>query len=324
MEGSRLKELRSKKAFKAIQNKSGILLGLIILMAFFSIQANNFLSQRNLLNILLQSSISATVALGMTVVITGGGIDLSVGSVMAISSITAASFMAGGMHMALAIVLALLIAVCFGVVNGFIISRTTIAPFIVTLGMQSIARGIVYVFTDGRPITGVSDSYKYIGSAAWLADVIPLPVLFMLFFAVIAYITLHKSKFGRHVFAVGSNENTAYLSGVDVVKIKQCMYMLCSAFAAVAGIIYASRVISGQPNAGENYETDAIAATVIGGTSMAGGQGSIVGTVLGALIMGILSNGLNMLSINYYYQRIAIGIVIIGAVYLDSIRSKRR
>ena len=323
MEGSRLKERRSKKAFKAIQNKSGILLGLIILMAFFSIQANNFLSQRNLLNILLQSSISATVALGMTVVITGGGIDLSVGSVMAISSITAASFMAGGMHMALAIVLALLIAVCFGVVNGFIISRTTIAPFIVTLGMQSIARGIVYIICNGVPITQLPDEFHIFGGGK-LADVIPLPVLFMLFFAVIAYITLHKSKFGRHVFAVGSNENTAYLSGVDVVKIKQCMYMLCSAFAAVAGIIYASRVISGQPNAGENYETDAIAATVIGGTSMAGGQGSIVGTVLGALIMGILSNGLNMLSINYYYQRIAIGIVIIGAVYLDSIRSKRR
>ena len=173
------------------------------------------------------------------------------------------------------------------------------------------------------PITQLPDEFHIFGGGK-LADVIPLPVLFMLFFAVIAYITLHKSKFGRHVFAVGSNENTAYLSGVDVVKIKQCMYMLCSAFAAVAGIIYASRVISGQPNAGENYETDAIAATVIGGTSMAGGQGSIVGTVLGALIMGILSNGLNMLSINYYYQRIAIGIVIIGAVYLDSIRSKRR
>ena len=174
MEGSRLKELRSKKAFKAIQNKSGILLGLIILMAFFSIQANNFLSQRNLLNILLQSSISATVALGMTVVITGGGIDLSVGSVMASSSITAASFMAGGMHMALAIVLALLIAVCFGVVNGFIISRTTIAPFSVTLGMQSIARGIVYIICNGvgQFLECLSRFYKIAKDSG---DMLPMP-----------------------------------------------------------------------------------------------------------------------------------------------------
>ncbi|WP_293200334.1 ABC transporter permease [Paenibacillus sp.] len=310
------------KIAKAIRNKSGILIGLLILGTFFAIKAPNFLSQKNLLNVLLQSSISAIVALGMTVVITGGGIDLSVGSVMAISSIVASRLMAGGMYMAPAIAIGILIGGCFGVLNGFIISRTTIAPFIVTLGMQSIARGIVYILCDGVPITKLPTKFNFFGGGR-IAGVVPVPVIFMLIFVIIAFNILHRSRFGRHVFAVGSNENTAYLSGVDVTRIKQTMYILCSIFAAIAGIIYASRVISGQPNAGEGYETDAIAATVIGGTSMAGGQGSIIGTVLGALIMGILSNGLNMLSINYYYQKVTIGIVIIGAVYLDSIRNKK-
>jgi ribose transport system permease protein len=323
LEGKQIRQFRARKGVKAIQNKSGILLGLLILVTFFAIKAPNFLSQKNLLNILLQSSITAIVALGMTMVITGGGIDLSVGSVLAISSIVSANFMTDGMPMPLSILLGIAIGTGFGVVNGFIISRTSIAPFIVTLGMQSIARGIVYIICNGVPITKLPVAFNVFGGGK-IAGVVPVPVVFMLAFAVLAFIILHRSKFGRHIFAVGSNENTAYLSGVNVVKVKQSMYIFCSAFAAIAGIIYASRVISGQPNAGEGYETDAIAATVIGGTSMAGGQGSIVGTVMGALIMGILSNGLNMLSINYYYQKVTIGVVIIGAVYMDAIRNKKR
>lgn len=318
-----MKTMKNHKIIRNIRNKSGILVGLIILITFFAIKAPNFLTKKNLLNVLLQSSITAIVAQGMTIVITGGGIDLSVGSVLALSSIFAAKFMAGNMAMWLAIILGILIGVLFGVINGFIISRTTIAPFIVTLGIQSIGRGIVYIACDGVPITKLPMDFRVIGGGK-LLDLIPIPALFMLFFGAIAFTILHRSKFGRHVFAVGSNENTAYLSGVNVVKIKQIMYIICSTFAGIAGIIYASRVISGQPNAGESYETDAIAATVIGGTSMAGGQGSIIGTILGALIMGILSNGLNMLSVNYYYQKVTIGLVIIGAVYLDSIRNKKK
>lgn len=189
--------------------------------------------------------------------------------------------------------------------------------------MLSIARGIVYVACDGVPITGLPSEFSVLGAGRAFGT-IPVPIIILSVLAVVMGIIFHKSKFGRHIFALGSNENTAYLSGVNTKKVKFMMYLCCSLMAAIAGIILTSRVISGQPNSGEAYETDAIAAAVIGGASMSGGQGSIIGTLIGALMMGVLNNGLNLLGLSYFYQKIAIGMVIIAAVYIDMLRSRKK
>ena len=308
---------------KTILGKASILLGLLLLCTFFSFTARNFLTQKNLLNIALQTSIIAIVAIGQTYTITGGGIDLSVGSVVGLSSIEVSMLLVHDVSIPIAILMAIAAGLTCGAINGFIIAYGGIAPFIATLGMLSIARGIVYVACDGVPITGLPSSFSVFG-AGRIFGTIPVPIIILSVLAVVMGVIFHKSKFGRHIFALGSNENTAYLSGVNTKKVKFMMYLCCSLMAAIAGIILTSRVISGQPNSGEAYETDAIAAAVIGGASMSGGQGSIVGTLIGALMMGVLNNGLNLLGLSYFYQKIAIGMVIIAAVYIDMLRSRKK
>lgn len=313
----------SKGRVKEFLQSARILLGLTLLCVFFSITANNFLTQRNLINVVLQSSIIAIVAFGQTYVITGGCIDLSVGSIVGLSSVSVAIFMTKGMSIPLAIALAIALGLLCGAVNGSIVAYGNITPFIATLGTQSIIRGIIYVICDGIPVINLPSEFGLIGSAR-INGLIPLPVILMLVIAVIVGIVYHKSKLGRHIFGVGSNSKAAHLSGVNVRIVQMKMYLMSSGLSAIAGIILAARLISGQPNSGEAYETDAIASAVIGGASMAGGQGSIVGTLIGSLIMGTLSNGLNMMGLDYFYQKIAIGAVIIGAVYLDMLRNKKR
>ena len=291
---------------KSILGKASILLGLLLLCTFFSFTARNFLTQKNLLNIALQTSIIAIVAIGQTYTITGGGIDLSVGSVVGLSSIVVSMLLVHDVSIPIAILMAIAAGLTCGAINGFIIAYGGIAPFIATLGMLSIARGIVYVACDGVPITGLPSEFSVLGAGRAFGT-IPVPIIILSVLAVVMGIIFHKSKFGRHIFALGSNENTAYLSGVNTKKVKFMMY-LCS----------------GQPNSGEAYETDAIAAAVIGGASMSGGQGSIIGTLIGALMMGVLNNGLNLLGLSYFYQKIAIGMVIIAAVYIDMLRSRKK
>lgn len=312
----------NKSRAKSLLQSARILLGLALLCAFFAVTANNFFTHRNLINVVLQSSLIAIVAFGQTCVITGGGIDLSVGSIVGLSSVSVAIFMSKGVQIPLAILFALALGLFCGLVNGTIISYGNITPFIATLGSQSIIRGIIYVICDGIPVTNLPPAFGLLGSTK-IGGVIPLPVILMLLIAVIVGIIFHKSRLGRHIFAVGSNQNAAHLSGVNIRLIKMKMYLMSSGLAAIAGIILAARLISGQPNSGEAYETDAIASAVIGGASMAGGQGSMVGTLIGALIMGTLSNGLNLMGLDYFYQKIAIGAVIIGAVYLDMLRNKK-
>ena len=308
---------------KSILGKASILLGLLLLCTFFSFTARNFLTQKNLLNIALQTSIIAIVAIGQTYTITGGGIDLSVGSVVGLSSIVVSMLLVHDVSIPIAILMAIAAGLTCGAINGFIIAYGGSAPFIATLGMLSIARGIVYVACDGVPITGLPSEFSVLGAGRAFGT-IPVPIIILSVLAVVMGIIFHKSKFGRHIFALGSNENTAYLSGVNTKKVKFMMYLCCSLMAAIAGIILTSRVISGQPNSGEAYETDAIAAAVIGGASMSGGQGSIIGTLIGALMMGVLNNGLNLLGLSYFYQKIAIGMVIIAAVYIDMLRSRKK
>ncbi|GGG04002.1 hypothetical protein GCM10010916_21310 [Paenibacillus abyssi] len=302
--------------------KLGAFLGLILLGLFFSFASSSFLQVNNLLNIALQTSIVAIVAIGQTYVIIKGGIDLSVGSIAALSGVIAAQMMTSGSPIWIAVIVGIVGGIVCGLLNGAIISYGNIPPFIATLGMMGIARGAVLVITDGTPVSGLPRSYGVLGGGTVFG--IPMPVILMVIISIIMAVILSRSRFGRSVYAIGSNEKAAFLSGINVNKTKLGVYALSGMLAGIAGIILTSRLISAAPTAGQNYELDAIAAAVIGGASLSGGVGTIVGTLIGAFIMGILRNGLNLLGVSYYWQQIAIGIVIVGAVYIDTLRQKAK
>ena len=295
------------------------LIGLVLLIGIVSILNPAFLSGKNILNILRQTSVNAIIAAGMTIVILTGGIDLSVGSILAISGAVCASLMVNGQNMILAVIIAIIIGGVFGTLNGFIISKGKLQPFIATLATMTILRGVTMVFTDGKPITlGSGDlaiSFSKIGGGTILG--IPTPVIIMIVVFVVSAYILSNTKMGRYTYALGSNEEATKLSGLNTDKIKIWVYTISGILAAVAGIILTSRLYSAQPTAGNGYELDAIAAVVLGGTSLTGGKGKISGTIIGALIIGVLSNALNMLDVSSYYQMMVKGVVILIAVLLD-------
>ena len=277
------------------------MMGLLILCIFFSVTTKSFLTQRNLLNIATQTSVAVIVAIAETYIIASGCIDLSVGSGVAFSGLVVASAMKAGIPVPIAMILALGMGMA--------------------LGTNSIFRGIVLVIMDGVPMSGLKSEFTWIGSGklwGWL----PWAVIFMAVIAVVMAILLKKSKFGRYVYAIGSNEQAAYLSGIPVNKIKVMNYVISGALVAFAGMLLAARVSSAAPTAGDLYETNAIAASVIGGATLSGGKGSIAGTIVGAFIIGVLSNGLNLIGLNYFWQQVAIGVVIISAVFLEVVRER--
>lgn len=295
------------------------IIGLILFSIIVSFLSPRFLTVPNMLNVFKQTSINAVIAAGMTFVILTGGIDLSVGSILAFSGAICASLIASGMNVFVAIILALAVGGGVGAVSGLIISKGKIQPFIATLAMMTILRGATLVFTDGRPI-GLGNSkgamaFSKLGAGQLLG--IPIPVYFMIVVFAICYYILTQTRLGRYVYAVGGNEEASRLSGLNTTKLKVWVYTISGILASLSGIIVTSRLFSAQPNAGSGYELDAIAAVVLGGTSLAGGQGSILGTVVGALIIGILNNSLNLLNVSSYYQMIAKGAVILIAVLLD-------
>lgn len=306
-----------------ILNKYGmllILLALIILMSFLS---PAFLTSDNLLNIVRQMSVVGIAAIGVTFVIISGGIDLSAGSVIALTSVVAASMAHPDSYFVLVpIVLGIGIGMTAGVINGTIISKGNIAPFIVTLGMMAIARGFALLYTGGRPIGDLSDSFAYIGRGTMLG--VPVPIVIFAIVAIFSYILLNKTTFGKYVYAMGGNEQAAVIAGVNVDKYKIMVYGYAGLLAGLAGVILTSRVASGQPTAGLMYELDAIAAAVIGGTSLAGGIGTIGGTVIGVLILGVINNSFDLLNISSYWQQIIKGIIIIVAVFIDSKKNKSK
>jgi ribose transport system permease protein len=302
--------------------KIGAFLGLILLGLFFSFANSHFLQVNNLMNIALQTSIVAIVAIGQTYVIIKGGIDLSVGSIAALAGVIAAEMMTSGSPIWLSVLVGVLGGVVCGLINGAIISYGKIPPFIATLGMMGIARGAVLVITDGIPVSGLPKSFSKLGGGTILG--IPMPIIILVIIAIIMAAILARSRFGRSVYAIGSNEKAAYLSGINVNKTKLGVYGLSGLLAGIAGVILTSRLVSAAPTAGQNYELDAIAAAVIGGASLSGGVGTVMGTLIGAFIMGILRNGLNLLGVSYYWQQIAIGVVIIGAVYIDTLRQRSK
>ena len=276
----------------SIAQKLGPLLGLIVLVVVVSIMNPSFLAPLNILNLLRQVAINALIAYGMTFVILTGGIDLSVGAILALSSTLMAGMMVSGMDPILAILVGCLLGAIMGAVNGLLITKGKMAPFIVTLATMTIFRGLTMVYTNGNPITGLGDSFMFqvFGRGYFLG--IPVPAITMIITFVILWVILHKTPFGRQTYAIGGNEKAAIISGIKVDRVKIMIYSLAGLLAALAGAILTSRLNSASPTAGDSYELDAIAAVVLGGTSLSGGRGWIVGTLIGALIIGTLNNGL--------------------------------
>lgn len=297
--------------------KLGPLIGLVFIIIVLSFLSDSFFTVDNILNLLRQISINALIAFGMTFVILTAGIDLSVGSLLALGSALTAGMLSSGMDPMLAVFLGLIIGLLLGAFNGLIITKGKVAPFIATLATMTIYRGATLVYTDGKPVTGLSDSalFEMMGKGYFFW--IPVPVIIMIIVFFILYFVLNNTVFGRRVYAVGGNEEAATLSGVKTDRTKIMVYAITGMLAVLAGIILTSRLNSAQPTAGTMYELDAIAAVVIGGTSLMGGRGRITGTLIGALIIGVISNGLNLLNVSSFYQQIVKGAVILFAVMLD-------
>ncbi|WP_273836304.1 ABC transporter permease [Guptibacillus sedimenti] len=312
--------INSKQSKKAILAKMYALLGLIIMSVILSIASPYFLTTDNLLTIALETSIIAILALGQVYVIISAGIDLSVGSTLALAGVISSQLLLAGWPTPVALLAGILAGGFLGLINGFVITKGKMPPFIVTLGMMGVARGLALVLTDGLPVSGLPESFTNLGNGRILN--IPIPVIFLVIVAVIAAFILSKTIFGRYVYSIGSNEEAAQLSGINVNFHKMMIYVVCGLFAGLAGVLMSARLVSAQPSAGMGYELDAIAAVVIGGASLMGGIGTVGGTIIGAFIMGVLRNGLNLLNVSPFWQQIAIGIVIVLAVYLDQIRRK--
>jgi len=294
--------------------KTGI--GLLILVTVLSFMSPYFLTIPNLLNVVRQVSIIAIVSFGMTMVILTGGIDLSVGSMLAFSGAIAAGMIVNsGLNVFLAIFIGLAAGTALGLFNGIAVAKAKLPAFIVTLAMMTVARGFTLIYTNGRPISGFNETFRFFG-AGYLGR-IPVPVLIMFILLIAIYILLKKTPLGRYIYAIGGNEKATKLSGINTDRIKIAVYALNGFLAAVSGIILTSRLNSAQPMAGEGYELDAIAAVVLGGTSLSGGSGGVVGTIVGALIIAVLNNGLNLLNVSSFYQLVAKGAVILLAVFLD-------
>lgn len=301
------KFLKKTKEYPAI-------VGFVGLVIFFSLLSDRFMTLSNFTNVLRQVSIQAIIAFGMTLVIISGGIDLSVGSVFALSAILMASVVKNG-SVFLGILTALLVGALLGAINGFIIAKGKIQPFIVTLATMAIARSLTLVYSEGMPITGFPQSFRVIGRGEVTGIPVPVMIMFAIF-GVIFYIS-NYTKLGLYTYAIGGNETAAKLSGVKVDIYKIIIYMISGLLAATSAIILTSRLNSAQPTFGTGYELDAIAAVVLGGASLSGGKGTVVGTLFGALIMGILNNGLNLLNVSPFYQQGVKGIVILIAVLLE-------
>jgi ribose transport system permease protein len=318
------KHLEHLKRFQSV-------LALALMILALALMSDKFLTVDNSLNVLRQICANLCLSIGMTIIILSGGIDLSVGSMLALSGAVSAGLLKNGVaipgtnvFLEVTVSGAILVGVCVGTVlgwfNGFVITRFKLPPFVATLGMLSIARGLTMLWTGGFPITRLGDSFAFIGSGHWLG--LPMPVWISGALVAVFMVVMKRTRFGRHVYAVGGSEKAARLSGLNVRRIKLLVYTLGGALAGVAGLLVTARLDSATPNAGLSYELDSIAAVVIGGTSLNGGRGSIMGTVLGCLIIGVLNNGLVLLEVSPFWQQVIKGLVILVAVAVDKIGDK--
>lgn len=294
----------------------GLILALLVVCVALSLTTENFLTLPNLVVVVRQISINGILAIGVTLVLLTGGVDLSLGSLVALTGVVAACFAhPGDSPLVVAVGMGILAGTACGAINGLVITQGGVAPFIATLGMMTAARGLALVVSEGKPVSNLTKDFTRIGGG----DVwgVPFPILILAGVTLLAWLFLRFARWGRYIYAVGCNENAAWAAGINVKAIKVFAYTVCGALAGLAGIVLASRITTGQPNAGVAYELDAIAAVVIGGTSLSGGVGGVGGTVLGALLMGVINNGLDLLNVSSYYQQIVKGLIIVGAVWLD-------
>lgn len=310
---------KTKKPFLSVfKENAGIIGVLVILCVVVAFATDKFLTANNIISVLRQISINMYIALGMTLIVILGHIDLTVGSLVAMSGTLTVGFVVNqGMSLALAITLGLVFGLIVGFVDGLIISKFRVPAFIITMAMQNICNGVAYVYSGGQS-TRITDNFFVEIGTGYLFNVIPLPVVYMIILIVVFSFLLGKTKFGTYVYAIGGNREAARLSGVPIRKVEVIVFTLSGLMASFAGLVLASRMYSGQPSVGSGYEMDAIAACVLGGTSMAGGRGRISGTVFGAMVIGIISNGLNLIGVSSYWQLIVKGIIIAGAVLMDS------
>ncbi len=295
----------------------GIFLAFGILCLVLALSTPKFFTLPNLMIIGTQVSINALLAFGVTFVIITGGIDLSLGSMVAVTGVVAATFAHPDTYPVLVPILAgVLAGVAIGAFNGFVVTKSKVPPFIVTLGTMTIGRGLALILSKGRPISNLSNEFNFIGGGNIAG--IPFPIIILIVAFVICSVLLNKTVLGRYMYAVGGNEPAARASGIKVNNVKMWVYTICGLLSAMGGILLTSRITTGQPNAGTGFELDAIAAAIIGGTSTSGGTGTITGTLIGALLIGVISNSLDLLNVTSYYQQVVMGVIIIGAVVLDS------
>ena len=311
--------MRIPHIFSIGLKKYGIFIAFFLTCLVMTILTPVFASPRNIFNIVRQVSMIGIIAIGMTFVILSAEIDLSVGSMVALTGVVAAGLQVNsGYGTLVAVLVPLVIALLLGVSMGMIITKTKVHSFVVTLGMLSIARGLSFIYSGGYPISGLNPAFRYIGGG--MIGPVPVPVIIYLGVALIGYFVLSQTTFGRYIYAIGGNREAARLSGIPVDVYRIIVFSICSFTAGISGLILASRVNSGQPIAGTGWELDVIAAVIIGGTSLFGGRGGIVGTVIGSLFLGVLRNGLNLLNVSPFYQQVFIGLLIIIAVVLDRFR----
>ena len=316
--------IMSGGAMKAIKRNLGILVALVALCVVLSFATSAFLTSKNIMNVLQQISTNGMIAFGMTYVILLGGIDLSVGSVVALSGVMSMALMArSGWGLVPALLAGVLIGTVIGLIDGFFITKVNMPAFIVTLAMMNIARGFALITTSGKPIYVQDDRLLIIGNGKLLENV-PLQAVYMLIIFALLFVVLNYTKYGRHLYATGGNIEAARFSGINVNRVQLTAYIISGTVSGFAGVLTAARLYSALPSMGEGAEMNAIAAVVLGGTMMTGGSGTLGGTLIGALIIGVMNNGLNLMGVSSYWQDVAKGVIIILAIYMDIIRTKKK
>jgi ribose/xylose/arabinose/galactoside ABC-type transport system permease subunit len=299
---------------RELAQRFGLLVSFLLLCAVLTILSDRFLTVSNIVNVLRQSTINGIIAIGMTYVILTAGIDLSVGAVLALCTVVTADLLQREMAVPLAVSGGLGLGVVLGLINGLIITKANVPPFVTTLGMMTVARGLALTYTQGRPITGLPDAFRFMGTGS--LGPVPMPIVIAAFAFLVGYVLLNRTEVGKYILALGNNPVAARYAGVAVDRYTAFVYGVSGMLAALAGMILVARLNSAQPTAGVAYEFDAIAAVVVGGTSFAGGEGSLGGTLLGVLVIAVLNNGLNLLDVSSFYQPVVTGIVIALALLL--------
>lgn len=316
-----LDEHSANPAVKYLKTNLGILTAFLIMFLFLSFASDKFLTVQNWINVARQISTNAVISIGVMSAILISGIDLTVGSVIALAGCVSVKLIENGTPIPIAILVGVAMGTLSGIITGLIIAYTKMPPFVVTLAMQNVGRGAAYLVANGAPIRCTTEEFEKMGTG-YLGPV-PNPVIYTIILMGLTWFILNKTQLGRHIYAVGGNREAAVFSGINIKKVEIFVYTYSGSLAAFAGVVLAARMASGQPAVGIGYETDAVAASVLGGASMTGGIGSVGGLIIGALVIGILSNGLNLLGVNSFWQYVAKGVVIIIAVYIDMIRKNK-